>query len=91
MYVVNSRGHLAKVEDYDPTTMVLRTLTPDMKPTQEQIVELEKAEKYPAVYDDDCPKLTPALIKAFEKAADERDEQLGVVEEQDMHNLYSMT
>ena len=66
-YVVNSRGHLAKVEDYDPTTMVLRTLTPDMKPTQEQIVELEKAEKYPAVYDDDCPETTPERAIKFRR------------------------
>ena len=77
-YVVNSRGHLAKVEEYDPATMVLRTLTPDMKPTPEQIAELEEAEKYPIVYEDDCPELSPALIEAFKKAADERDKQLRV-------------
>ena len=62
-YIVNSRGHLAKVEEYDPATMVLRTLTPDMKQTPEQIAELEEAEKHPIVYEDDCPELWDILAR----------------------------
>ena len=62
-HIVNSRGHLAKVEEYDPATMVLRTLTPDMKPTPEQIAELEEAEKHPIVYEDDCPELWDILAR----------------------------
>ena len=72
-YMVNSNGHLAKVEEYDPDTMVLRTLTPDMQLTQEQIDMLDEAEKYPIVYEDDCPELTPEMIEAFRKAAAVRD------------------
>ena len=72
-YLVNSKGHLTKVEEYDPDTMVIRTLTPDMKLTQEQIDMLDEAEKNPIVYEDDCPELTPEMIEAFKKAAAIRD------------------
>lgn len=72
-YLVNSKGHLAKIEEYDPNTMVIRTLTPDMQLTQEQIDMLDEAKKFPIVYEDDCPELTPEMIKAFKKAAAVRD------------------
>ena len=72
-YLVNSEGHIAKVEEYDPSTMVIRTLTPEMELTQEQISMLNKAEEYPIVYEDDCPETTPEMAEAFRKAAKIRD------------------
>jgi len=72
-YKVNSNGHLAMVEEYDPKTMVIRTLTPEMRLTEHQIQMLEEAEKLPVTYEDDCPELTPAMIEAFKKAAQARD------------------
>lgn len=74
-YSINSKGHLAKVEEYDPDTMVIRTLTPDMQLTQEQLDMLAEAEKYPIIYEDDCPELTPEMIDAFKKAAAIRDKK----------------
>ena len=71
--LINSKGHFAKIEEYDPDTMVIRTLTPDMKLTQEQSDMLNDIEKYPIVYEDDCPELTPEMIEAFRKAAAVRD------------------
>ena len=73
IYIKTSRGHLAKTEDYDPASMVLFTLTPDMRPTDEQIRELEEAKKYPIVFEDDCPETTPEMAEKFRKAARERD------------------
>ena len=55
-YMVNSKGHLVLVEEYDPSTMVIRTLTPDMQLTQKQIELLDEAEKYPVTYEDDWPE-----------------------------------
>ena len=72
-YAVNSKGQLVKTEAYDPRTMVLRTLTPDMKATPEQIAALEEASRHPIVFDADCPELTPAMAEAFRKAARIRD------------------
>lgn len=36
------------------------------KPTPEQVKEIEEAKKHPIVYDEDCEKLSPEMIKAFE-------------------------
>ena len=72
-YRVNSYGHLAKTEEYDPTSMVHRTLTPEMRLTPKQLSMLEEAKKYPIVYEDDCPELTPEMAKAFRRAAHVRD------------------
>ena len=47
------------------------------KPTEEMYRELERAQKEPIVYDDDCPKLSPALIKAFESAVVQRNRRKG--------------
>lgn len=41
------------------------TLTRDQKPTAEQIKQIQEAAKREIVYDDDSPKLTPAMEKAF--------------------------
>ena len=45
------------------------TLNPGDKPTKEQLKEVEAAKKYPIVFDKDCPKLSPALIKAYKDSA----------------------
>ena len=74
-YKVNSEGRLAMVEEYNPSTMVIRTLTPEMRLTEEQIRMLEEADKQPVTYEDDCPELTPAMVEAFRKAARVRDER----------------
>ena len=72
-YRVNSAGHLAIVEEYDPSRMVIRTLTPGMKLTQGQTAMLENAARQPIVYESDCPELTPEMAEAFKKAAAVRD------------------
>lgn len=74
-YRVNSDGRLAKVEEYDPSTMVIKTLTPEMRLTHEQMAMLEEAQRYPIVYEDDCPELTPQMAAAFKRAAKVRDER----------------
>lgn len=35
--------------------------------------EIEDAKKYPIVYDEDCPELTPEMEEAFRNAARERN------------------
>ena len=45
------------------------TLNPGDKPTKEQIKEVEEAKKHPIVFDEDCPELSPALIKAYKDSA----------------------
>ena len=52
---------------------VTYTLKEGQQPTQEQIERIEAAAKEPIVYDDDCPQLSPAMIKAFRAAAIERN------------------
>lgn len=72
-YRVNSVGHLARVEEYDPSRMVIRTLTPGMKLTPAQTAMLEEAARQQVVYESDCPELTPEMAEAFRKAASVRD------------------
>ena len=72
-YRVNSAGRLARVEEYDPSRMVIRTLTPGMKLTPAQTAMLEDAARQPIVYESDCPELTPEMAEAFRKAASVRD------------------
>lgn len=64
-YRMNSKGRMVVVEKYDPETMELFTLTPDMEPTEEQLEMLKKASEKPVVYDDDCPELTPPALQLF--------------------------
>ncbi|HIU78462.1 MAG TPA: hypothetical protein IAB09_03450 [Candidatus Avilachnospira avicola] len=45
------------------------TLNPGDKPTKEQIKEVEEAKKHPIVFDEDCPELSPALIKVYKDSA----------------------
>ena len=77
-YRVNSAGHLAKVEEYDPSAMVISTLTPEMKLTREQVAMLEKAEQSPIVYEHDCPEMKPEMAAALKRAAEARDQRKAV-------------
>ncbi len=43
------------------------------KPTQEQLKEVENARKNPVVFDEDCPELSPAMVKAFKSAIIQRN------------------
>ena len=43
------------------------------KPTEEQLKEVEEAEKRPITFDKDCEKLSPALSKAMKVAASQRN------------------
>lgn len=43
------------------------------KLTEEQLAEISEAKKYPIVFDDDCPELSPAIIKAFKCAVTQRN------------------
>lgn len=42
-------------------------------PTEEEIREAEEVEKYPIVFDEDCPELSPAMMKAFKSAVVQRN------------------
>ena len=56
---------------------MIRTVTLDrnQKPTKEQIRQIEEATKREIVFDEDSPKLTPAMEKAFRLAAKNRNTQ----------------
>ena len=60
-------------EGFDSSEMVIKTLTPEMKLTSEQIKMLEEMRNYPIVYEEDCPETTPEMAEAFRKAAKVRD------------------
>ena len=48
--------------------MIIRmTLSEDDKPTPEQIAQIQEAKKYPIVFDEDCPELTPEMYEAFRR------------------------
>jgi uncharacterized protein (DUF4415 family) len=47
--------------------MVRETLKAGQRPTKEQIEEVRNAAKYPIVYDENCPKLTPEELAEFRK------------------------
>jgi hypothetical protein len=49
------------------------TINPGDKPTEEQLKEVEEASKKPIVFDEDCEKLSPAMMKAFRSAAANRN------------------
>lgn len=42
-------------------------------PTSEQLQEVEEAKKHPISFDDDCPELSPAMMKAFKSAVVQRN------------------
>lgn len=43
------------------------------KPTEEQLKEIEEAQKNPIVFDEDCEELSPAMMKAFKSAVVQRN------------------
>ena len=43
------------------------------KLTQEQLKEIEEAQNSPVVFDEDCEKLSPAMVKAFKSAVVQRN------------------
>lgn len=43
------------------------------KPTEEQLKEVEEAQKSPIVFDADCEELSPAMMKAFKSAVVQRN------------------
>lgn len=45
------------------------TIETGQKLTEEQLAEINEAKRYPIVFDDDCPELSPAMMKAFKCAA----------------------
>ncbi len=48
------------------------TIETGQKLTEEQLAEISEAKKYPIVFDDDCPELSPAMMKAFKCATIQR-------------------
>ena len=54
------------------------TLNRDMKPTVEQMKEIEEAAKREIVFDEDSPEMTPAMEKAFRLAAKNRNTQRNI-------------
>ncbi|MDO4337232.1 MAG: hypothetical protein Q4C91_03985 [Eubacteriales bacterium] len=43
------------------------------KPTEEQLQEIKEAKKYPIVFDEDSPELSPAMYKAFKSSVIQRN------------------
>ena len=43
------------------------------KPTAEMIKEVEEAKRHPITFDEDCPELSPAIIKALKSAIAQRN------------------
>lgn len=56
----------------DSQKTVTYTTQKGQKPTPEQLKEIEEAKKKPIEYDEDCEKLSPEMIKAFECVARQR-------------------
>ncbi len=43
------------------------------KPTEEELAEVEAAREHEITFDDDCPELSPAMVKAFKSAVVQRN------------------
>lgn len=56
--------------------IVTREMGKDRKLTEEQKRELEEAERASIVYDEDCPELSPAMMKAMRCAVAQRNRLL---------------
>lgn len=52
------------------------TIQEGQKPTEEQLREVERAEKRPIQYDD-APELSPAMYKAFQCVVEKRNRTRG--------------
>lgn len=53
------------------------TTTENETVTEEMLQEIEEAKKHPIVFDEDCPELSPAMMKAFRCAVVHRNRKLG--------------
>lgn len=51
------------------------TINKGQRPTEEQLKEVEEAKKYPITFDNDCPELSPAMMKAFKSAVIQRNKR----------------
>lgn len=49
------------------------TINKGQGPTPEQLKEVEEAKKKPITFDEDCPELSPAMVKAFKSAVVQRN------------------
>ncbi|MCD7884353.1 MAG: hypothetical protein LUI87_11725 [Lachnospiraceae bacterium] len=54
---------------------MIRTYSTELgnTPTEEEIKEAEDVINYPIVFDEDCPELSPAMMKAFRNAVVQRN------------------
>lgn len=48
------------------------------KPTNEQLQEIMKAKEQPIVFDEDSPKLSPSMHKAFKSAVIQRNRKYNI-------------
>ena len=51
------------------------TIEPGQKLTESQLAEIEEAKKSPIVFDEDCEELSPAMMKAFKSAVNQRNQR----------------
>ena len=51
------------------------TTKPHQELTKEQVAEIEEAKKHPVTFDEDCPELSPAMMKAFRCAVIQRNKR----------------
>ena len=49
------------------------TIETGQKPTEAQLKEVEEAAKKPVSFDDDCPELSEAMVKAFKSSVIQRN------------------
>lgn len=49
------------------------TIEKGQKPTAEMMREVEEAKRHPITFDEDCPELSPAMLKAFKSAVVQRN------------------
>ena len=54
------------------------TIKEGQKPTPEQIQEIREAAKYPIEFDEDCPELSPAMLKAFKSSIANRNRRKNI-------------
>lgn len=68
------------------------TIEKGQKPTKEQLREVAEAKKHPIVFDEDCPELSPAMMKAIKGFEPLTEEQiLQQLEQAKNHADQSMT
>ncbi len=59
-------------------TVTLEELSPL---TEEQREEIKEAAKKPIVFDEDCPELSPAMIKAFQCSVNQRNRRIATAKQ----------